>query len=393
MTPPRPAPDTSPEWLASILHELRNPLSATMAHAEMLAEGIYGPLAASQTKAVQTLRLQLHQAFRLLDDLGEVWLERTSPNAEAFTTCDCRLLCDHALERNQALVQSRSLQVEIAVPQEGSVFLSSEVVDFDKLVSGLLACALHLVAKGSHVRLGLEAGQAGIFLGLQADGIGAQSPDDELLDTALAQLMRIKPIGLLLLRRWAAQVGAQLIAYPTSGGYPALGLLLPNDLFSSKCPDPSSGARPTPVAEVPEVSVSPTFSQAGEPPLILIADDQVALTTVVQTYLEDLGLKVLVAADGRQAIQHALADRPRLIIMDVRMPLMDGLQALETIRSSADPMIASTPVICVSGYAAPGEQERCLNAGATAFLRKPFGVRHLLDLVTRFFPELGVSPP
>lgn len=361
-----------------------------MAHAEMLSEGVYGSLLAPQADAVLTLRQQLQQAFRLIDDLGEIWLGKTPLKAAAKDFCDGYQLCVSALEQNNALAQSRGLQVEI-VAQPGQFCVASDKVKVERLIAGLLACGLHLVPKGTPIRLVSGLGSAEPFIGLLGDGISAPVPDNALLDIALEQLQRIKPIGLLLVQRWAQQIGARLIAHATSGGFPALGLLLPVERATSSCQD----SPPDSVAD--HASISTCVPENFRPftgdslPLVLIADDQVALTTVVQTYLEDLGLRVLVAQDGYQAIQHTLSDRPRLIIMDVRMPMLDGLQALEQIRSSDNPVIASTPVICVSGYAAPGEQERCLKAGATAFLRKPFGVQHLLDLVKRFFPELGTA--
>lgn len=382
----------SPELLASILHELRNPLTAAMAHIEMLSEGVCGPLSSPQADAVETLRQQLNQAFRLTDDLGEIWLGRPSPKSSASAACEGHLLCLRALEQNAALAQSRGVQVALVEPH-GSLCLSDDIVHLDRLISGLVACGLQLVPRGSRIRLVIERVEKGAFVGLRGDEISAPPSDSAVLDNSVAQLQRIKPIGLLLLQRWASLMGASLVAHATTCGWSALGLLLPAGSVPGLRLDGSFDPLAARASDDPQSASTSAPSTTCEPPLVLIADDQAALTTVVRTYLEDLGLRVIVAHDGHQAIQHAFSDRPRLIIMDVRMPMLDGLQALEKIRASNDPVIASTPVICVSGYAAPGEQERCVKAGATAFLRKPFGVQHLLELVIRYFPEIGADRP
>ncbi len=91
--------------------------------------------------------------------------------------------------------------------------------------------------------------------------------------------------------------------------------------------------------------------------------------------------EVLVAADGRAAVEMALVARPDLVLMDLYMPRMDGLAALEALR--ADPITASVPVILISGRGDDLTRSRSLDLGAVDFLQKPFSARELKARIDR----------
>jgi CheY-like chemotaxis protein len=99
----------------------------------------------------------------------------------------------------------------------------------------------------------------------------------------------------------------------------------------------------------------------------------------MQDYLEAKGCCVVVAHDGHEAIAQVQQQRPDLILMDIQMPNMDGLEATRRLRS--DVRTADIPVIALTALAMPGDRERCLEAGADAYLSKPVRLRELAELV------------
>ena len=117
----------------------------------------------------------------------------------------------------------------------------------------------------------------------------------------------------------------------------------------------------------------------GEPPLVLLAEDNEANVRMVRDYLEARGYRVAVAGDGAAAAAMAAEMRPALVLMDVQMPRVDGLAATRLIR--ANPGTARTPVVALTALAMPGDKERCLEAGADAYLSKPVRLGELGALV------------
>ena len=112
-------------------------------------------------------------------------------------------------------------------------------------------------------------------------------------------------------------------------------------------------------------------------PRILIAEDHVDSREAMRELLEAFGFEVIEAGNGRQAVSVALEQRPRLILMDVMMPEMDGFQAIREIRKQPD--TSDTPIIALT--AMDGARELALHAGANDFVRKPVDIRRLIGLV------------
>ncbi|MBM4292559.1 MAG: response regulator, partial [Deltaproteobacteria bacterium] len=111
------------------------------------------------------------------------------------------------------------------------------------------------------------------------------------------------------------------------------------------------------------------------PPALLVVDDNLSNIQLVQDYLSRKGYRLLTAEDGYQAVQVARALHPRLILMDVQMPHMDGIEATRHLK--ADPTTREIPVFALTALAMPGDRERCLEAGMEQYFTKPVSLRAL----------------
>lgn len=115
---------------------------------------------------------------------------------------------------------------------------------------------------------------------------------------------------------------------------------------------------------------------------ILLVEDNLSNITTMVDYLQAKGYKVLVAMNGREGVAMARQQQPDLILMDIQMPEMDGLEAIARIRQ--DPAIATTPIIALTALAMKGDRERCLQAGADEYVSKPVRLKALLQLMQGF---------
>ncbi|MEE3719988.1 response regulator [Tumidithrix elongata RA019] len=114
----------------------------------------------------------------------------------------------------------------------------------------------------------------------------------------------------------------------------------------------------------------------------MVAEDNPANSQTFCNYLESRGFRLLLAKDGLEAIALAKAQNPALILMDIQMPKMDGLEATRHIR--ADRQISHIPIVALTGLAMPGDREKCLEAGANEYLAKPVRLKHLLSTIQQF---------
>ena len=103
---------------------------------------------------------------------------------------------------------------------------------------------------------------------------------------------------------------------------------------------------------------------------------------LVRDVLEFAGYKTLAAADGEQGLSLARQHHPDLVLMDLQLPGIDGLEALARLRE--DPRIATTPTVALSAFAMKDDRERCLRAGFDGYLEKPIRVREFPTQVRAF---------
>jgi PAS domain S-box-containing protein len=132
-------------------------------------------------------------------------------------------------------------------------------------------------------------------------------------------------------------------------------------------------------------------TEAGAPaqqPLILIAEDNLANQNIYAEYLLGRGYRVLVTSTGQETIEQARAVVPALILMDVQLPVIDGMEAARRLR--ADPRCAAVPIIAITALSMPGDRQRCLDAGMNEYLTKPISLKKLTFTIEQYLRGTAV---
>lgn len=122
-------------------------------------------------------------------------------------------------------------------------------------------------------------------------------------------------------------------------------------------------------------------------PKVLYAEDNEDNIFMLTARLSRRGYEVMVARDGRQAVDMARSESPSLILMDLSLPVMDGWEA--TRRIKAAPKTRMIPVIALSAHAMPGDREKALAAGCDDYDAKPVVMPRLLEKMRALMPGLG----
>jgi CheY-like chemotaxis protein len=121
-----------------------------------------------------------------------------------------------------------------------------------------------------------------------------------------------------------------------------------------------------------------------------VAEDNAQSSSVLQDYLQAHGYRVVVARDGQEALDQMRDIVPAVILMDIQIPGMDGLEAIRHIR--ADEAKRQIPIVAMTALAMPGDRERCLVAGATAYLAKPVNLRTLATTIAEVLAGSDACP-
>jgi two-component system, sensor histidine kinase and response regulator len=167
----------------------------------------------------------------------------------------------------------------------------------------------------------------------------------------------LKPVTETVLMRTIASIGGENIEGPASGPQPAAGVV-PSDLIGRR---------------------------------VLVVEDNEINRDLANDLLCELGIRTAVAADGRQGVDQVLTQAFDLVLMDIQMPVMDGLVATRLIRSDA--RFRDLPIIAMTAHAVSGDRERSLNAGMNDHLTKPINPATLSAVLSRWMPVRPVGPP
>jgi len=118
---------------------------------------------------------------------------------------------------------------------------------------------------------------------------------------------------------------------------------------------------------------------------ILYVEDNELNRKIVRALLKSTTYNLIEAYDGEAGVAKALAERPDLILMDIQLPKISGMEATRQLRAEA--ATAKTPIIAITSFAMSGDDQKAKEAGATAYLAKPYSPRDLIALIRKLLPE------
>lgn len=137
----------------------------------------------------------------------------------------------------------------------------------------------------------------------------------------------------------------------------------------------------------PTVAITPPGTTIQTKPfLILLAEDNEASVVSISSYLKARGYRLLLAKNGQEAVTLTKTQTPDLILMDVQMPGLDGLEAIQQIR--ADQRFAHIPIVALTALAMPSDREKCIAAGATNYFPKPVKLKNLVEMIQTLLERL-----
>jgi CheY-like chemotaxis protein len=122
-------------------------------------------------------------------------------------------------------------------------------------------------------------------------------------------------------------------------------------------------------------------------PLVMIADDNELILEMITDFLEANGYRVIAARNGFELLERAPELHPDVMLVDIQMPGIDGMETMRRIRAHHDPITAATPIIAITALAMTGDREKCLAAGANEYISKPIVLKKLIGSINQFLKK------
>ncbi len=368
------------EFLATMSHELRTPLNGVLSFSELLQEQISGPINEQQRRSLQYIESSGRHLLSLINDildLSKVEAGRMDIHTEIYSVVE---ICEASLLFVKELANKKGLQVQF-VCNDNLAVIEVDAKRLKQMLVNLLSNAVKFTPGGGQVLLAVttDADDGVIQFTVSDTGIGIKAEDMERLfhpftqlDSSLSRQHEGSGLGLALVRRLADLMGGS-IGVESGGENQGSRFVLALPWHPKPMLPPTIHTAQQPQTNVPNRIVFP--SQAT----ILLAEDNEMTIDVLIEYLHYLNLQVVVARNGREAIERAQECMPTLILMDIQMPVMDGLSAIRELRTL--PAFRTTPIIALTALAMQGDRERCLDVGANEYLSKPVSLHGLVEVM------------
>lgn len=369
------------DFLANMSHELRTPLNAILGYAQFLKRD--PALNERQGKAARTIEESGSHLLTLINDI----LDLSKIEAGKFDICpsaqDLRAFLAGVVDIIRIRAEEKELDFECELSSDLPISVLADGKRLRQVLINLLGNAIKFTDQG---QIGLSVvpvsspivepgsdNDAGVRIRFTVydTGVGMRADQLESIFQPFEQVGDLQRrtggtgLGLGISRQLIQLMGSEIAvtSEPGRGSQFSFELSLP---IVTTTPAALPGA-------------APVAGYQGRRRKILIVDDMPQNRAVLTDMLGSLGFETVEAEDGREGLEQLAAERPDLILMDVRMPVMDGLEATRRIRASGE--LASTPIIVLSAGTAPDKLERSLAAGANAFLARPIDDDSLLRAV------------
>ena len=374
------------DFLANMSHEIRTPMNAIVGMTHLALRSAQD---ARQRDYLHKIQQSSHHLLGLINDIldfskieaNKLTLEHIDfPIAKVLDTF-ANLIADRAAAKGLAL----SFDVAPEVPQ----MVVGDPLRLGQVLINYGNNAVKFTHKGEiHVSVAVaqqDARHVTLRFAVRDTGIGlTQEQMSELFqsfqqaDTSISRRYGGTGLGLAIVRRLAELMGGTVGVDSRVGEGSTF-------WFTARVERSLLGA-PRVATNNPSVPAQPTRAINTEGARILAVDDNEVNLQIARELLQEYGIQVDTAVDGEQALHLVRAEPYDLVLMDVQMPVMDGLAATRAIRQMPDRM--GVPIVAMTANAMDQDRDECLAAGMNDFLPKPIDPDRLLTLVREWLPAL-----
>lgn len=365
------------DFIALLAHELRNPLAPIRNGLNVLRLAGADPEALDETREI--MARQITHMVRLIDDLLDISRINRNKMELRLTRVTLAEAVENALETARPFIEAGGHTLSVSIP-DAPIHIDADLTRLAQVFGNLLSNSAKYTRHGGEIRLAARRVDDQVAVSVSDNGIGI--PADSLanifdmfsqVDRGVEKATGGLGIGLALVKGLVEMHGGSVRAESPGEGR--------GSTFTVTLPLAPAMARPA--------SPANPGGRDGRRRRILVVDDSLDGAKTLARMLRLMGNEVRTANDGREGVEAAEEFRPEYVLMDIGMPILNGLDATRQIREQ--PWGRDMRIIALTGWGQEGDKERSRDAGCDGHLVKPVDIDELEAILTSF-PARPATP-
>lgn len=370
------------QFLANISHEIRTPLTAIIGHAEALPQSYH-----DDPQSEKNLQIIHHNSKHLLELINDI-LDLSRIEANKF---ELNVQPEELGELVQDIVNTFSAQAQLkqlsfSVNQQLTLpfYIDVDGMRLKQILINLCANAIKFTEQGS-ITLDVNWRSDTLTVVVVDTGIGLSDNDLSQIfemftqaDNTISRRFGGSGLGLTLSNQLATLMSGHITAQSTPGKGSRFTVSIPCQESSQPVPNPPTSN---------ECLSSDSMILTGT---VLLAEDHDDNRRLISRLLKKLGLQVILARNGKEAVARCVQHQPQLVLLDIQMPEMDGVEAYKAIRASG----YEQPIFALTANAMAHEVKQYLSLGFTGHLKKPIERQHFFNVLSQYLiPAINQQLP
>jgi PAS domain S-box-containing protein len=371
------------EFLANMSHEIRTPMNAILGFTEVLKRG-YGD-AEDTSKHLNTITSSGTHLLNLINDILDLSKVEAGKIEVEIVESDIKKAVHEILTIMRIKAEEKGITLEFAPEGLMPEFVRTDISKVRQVLINLLGNAIKFTDRGGVTLVSSFVADSSLLFEIRDTGVGMTLEQSEKVfesfvqaDSSTTRKFGGTGLGLSISKKFALALGGDIEVSSEPGIGSTFSVLLPVAV--------NTDVQMLSEADLSSYNWTENQKRAGRwifpKSLALVVDDGEENRNLLKVLLNEAGIDVDLAENGKEGLELALANDFDIVLMDMQMPVMDGLTAVGKMREAA----LTLPVIALTAEAMKGVESQCLAAGYSGYMAKPIDIDALLELLAT---ELG----
>lgn len=382
-------------YIATLSHDLRTPLSGILASSEILLDEIQGVLNPAQRESIRNIEEASGHMLSMINDLLDI-AKFSEGNVDLqLDWVDLVEIVEGAIRTSSKLFDAKHQDLFVSY-QTRNLGVRVDGRRIKQIIINLLSNASKFTSEYGKIELKVSnkiiKSVPNFVISVKDSGVGIEKEDIPKLFTPFYQVNHKGYVG----KAHGSGLGLSIVKklVEAHGGFLSLESC-PNQgsIFIFSIPISDKNNDLDLIKDIND-NISNINSGSGNSTTnilskILIVEDNEVNIIGVSEYLKANRFEIIVAHNGREGLEKVIAERPDLVLMDVQMPVMNGIDATRRIREEEGPYFQQLPILMYTALGMPGDEEKCLGSGADEYFMKPFGLKKLVLKINKYINRSG----